>query len=55
MLGFSEKEVGHWTFKKWVTLFDYYKRFHNFKMNKNLFKLEPTEEEKLKSYEWFDD
>jgi len=55
ILGFSEKEVGHWTYKKWDKLYEYYKRFHNFKVKKMLYELEPTEQEKLESLEWFTD
>ena len=55
LLGFTEKEVGHMTFYKWNKLYEYYKRFYNFKINKGLFEVEPTEEEKLESLEWFKD
>ena len=55
ILGFSEKEVGHWTYKKWGKLSDYYKRFYNFKTKKMLYELEPTEEVQMESLEWFND
>lgn len=29
MLGFSEKEVGHMTIKKWMQLFNYFRTYHN--------------------------
>lgn len=55
MLGFSEREVKHWTFKKWSGLYNYYKKFHNFKVQQMLFDVEPTEEEQMESLEWFKD
>lgn len=53
MLGFSKKEVGHMTYYQWHQLFEYYKQFHNFKIQNKLFEIKPTEEEN--SYEWFKD
>ena len=38
MLGFTEKEVGHFTFKKWSLLYEHFKIYHNFKTSKQLFK-----------------
>nr|DAH98301.1 MAG TPA: hypothetical protein [Caudoviricetes sp.] len=32
MLGFSEREIGHFTLKKWFLLFEHYKKYHNFKV-----------------------
>ena len=59
MLGYNEKEVGHWTFNKWKKLYDYFKKFHNFKVQEKLFEIEndSTEEveENYESYEWFTD
>lgn len=55
MLGFREKEVKHWTFHKWAKMYEYYKRFHNFKTKQMLFDVEPTEEEQMESLEWFKD
>jgi hypothetical protein len=46
-LGFTEREVGHFTLKKWFALFEHYKKYHNFKVNGGAFKTEKTEEEKL--------
>lgn len=55
ILGFRESEVKHWTFNKWTKLYEYYKRFHNFKTKQMLFDIEPTEEEQMESLEWFKD
>ena len=59
MLGYNEKEVGHWTFNKWKKLYEYFKKFHNFKVQEKLFEIEndSTEEveENYESYEWFTD
>lgn len=55
LLGFTEKEVGHFTFLKWNQLYEYYKRFYNFKTNKYLFKIDLNSEELEESYEWFKD
>jgi len=33
MLGFTEREVGHFTLKKWFLLFEQYKKYHNFKVS----------------------
>lgn len=55
LLGFSEREVGHWTYKKWNGMFGWFQRWHNFKANNNTFKLEPSEEEIMESNEWFKD
>ena len=38
MLGFTEKEIGHFTFKKWSLLYEHFKIYHNFKTSKQLFK-----------------
>ena len=40
MLGFKEKEVGHFTLKKWNLLFNHFKKYHNFKTKGGLFKEE---------------
>ena len=44
MLGFTEKEVGHFTFKKWDLLYTHFKTYHNFCISKQLFaeKEKPT-------------
>ena len=55
LLGFSEKEVGRMTYKKWKRLFDYFKKFHNFKVKKELFDIDIENEVLEQSYEWFDD
>lgn len=51
MLGYTEKEVGHFTLKKWSKLYEYFKIFHDFETKKCLFK--PDTEEN--SDEWFKD
>lgn len=51
MLGYTEKEVGHFTLKKWSKLYEYFKIFHDFETKKCLF--EPDTEEN--SDEWFKD
>ena len=38
MLGFTEKEIGHFTFKKWSLLYEHFKIYYNFKTSKQLFK-----------------
>jgi hypothetical protein len=40
MLGFSEKEVGHFTLKKWVSLYAEYRKYHNFKAKGYIFREE---------------
>ena len=59
MLGYTEKEVGHWTFNKCNKLYDYFKKFHNFKVQEKLFDIENDSseevEENYESYEWFTD
>lgn len=42
MLGFTENEVGHFTFKKWTLLYEHFKCYHNFFMKQALFKEEKT-------------
>lgn len=39
--GYREIEVGHMYLRKWVELFDVYKRIHNMKMNRGMYKTEP--------------
>jgi hypothetical protein len=41
LLGFSEKEVGHFTVKKWLMLFEHYQKHHNFKAKGYIYKIEP--------------
>jgi hypothetical protein len=38
LFGFSEREVGHFTIKKWVLLYEQYKKHHNFKAKGCVFK-----------------
>jgi len=52
MLGFTEREVGHMTLKKWNLLFNHFKKYHNFKMKGGLFK---EEKELSQSDEWLKD
>ena len=42
MLGFTEKEVGHFTIKKWNLLYEHFKCYHNFCTKQGLFKEERT-------------
>ena len=43
--GFTEKEVGHFTIKKWLILFEQYKKHHNFKAKGYIFKEESSQVE----------
>ena len=54
LLGYTEREVGHFTFKKWNKLYEYYKKFHDFETKKYLFYENPSSEEES-SDEWFTD
>ena len=38
MLGFTEKEVGHMTLKKWSLLYKHFRAYHNFCTQQQLFK-----------------
>ncbi len=38
MLGFTEKEVGHMTLKKWNLLYKHFRAYHNFCVQQQLFK-----------------
>ena len=38
MLGFTEKEVSRFTFKKWSLLYEHFKIYHNFCIKQCLFK-----------------
>ncbi len=40
MLGFTEKEVGHMTIRKWSLLYNHFKIYHNFCTKQGLFKEE---------------
>lgn len=40
MLGFTEKEVGHMTIKKWSLLYKHFRKYHNFCVKQGLFKEE---------------
>ncbi len=46
MLGFTEKEVGYFTFKKWTLLYKHFKCCHNFFMKQALFKEEKSHSSK---------
>lgn len=50
-LGFSEREVGHMTIKKWLQLYEHYRKYHNFKAKNYLFK----EEKSKPDEEWLPD
>lgn len=52
MLGFTEREVGHFTFKKWNVLYKHFRAYHNFCTNKQLFKEENSQQT---SDEWLPD
>ena len=53
MLGYTEKEVGHFTLRKWSKLYEYFKMFHDFETKKCLFNAKEDNEEN--SNEWFKD
>jgi hypothetical protein len=38
MLGFTEREVGHMTLKKWSLLYKHFRAYHNFCVQQQLFK-----------------
>ena len=38
MLGFTEKEVGHMTLRKWSLLYKHFRAYHNFCTQQQLFK-----------------
>ena len=42
MLGFTEREVGHFTLKKWSLLYKNFRSYHNFCIKQGLFKEETT-------------
>ena len=44
-MGFSEKEIGHMTPKKYNLLAESYKKFYNFKAQNQLFKDENSNDE----------
>lgn len=44
MLGFTEREVGHFTLKKWSLLYKHFRVYHNFCIGQQLFKEEKTSE-----------
>ena len=53
MLGFTEKEVGRFTFKKWSLLYEHFKIYHNFCTKQCLFKeLKPESVYHQSSDEW---
>ena len=51
MLGFAEREVGHFTLRKWSFLYKHFRAYHNFCTANQLFKEEkatsPTSDEWL--------
>ena len=51
MLGFTEKEVGRFTFKKWSLLYEHFKIYHNFCIKQCLFKEEEKTTHQI-SDEW---
>ncbi len=42
MLGFTEREVGHFSLKKWLLLYKHFRLYHNFCTANQLFKEEKT-------------
>lgn len=50
MLGFTEKEVGHMTLRKWSRLYKHFRAYHNFCIQQQLFKDEEVTE--LDNEEW---
>ena len=52
MLGFTEREVGHFTLKKWSLLYKHFRMYHNFCIRQGLFK---EEKEVSSSDEWLKD
>lgn len=42
MLGFTEREVGHMTLKKWNLLYEHFRTYHNFCTSQQIFKEEPV-------------
>lgn len=53
MLGFTEREIGHMTFKKWKLLYEHFQRYHNFKTQGNIFRVQ--REQKQTSEQWIPD
>ncbi len=53
MLGFTEREVGHFTLKKWLLLYKHFKMYHNFCTANQLFKEEQATQST--SDEWLPD
>jgi hypothetical protein len=43
LLKFTSKEVGHMTLKDWFSLFEHYRKYHNFKVKGGLYKLERSQ------------
>lgn len=54
MLGFTEREVGHMTLKKWSLLYKHFRAYHNFCIKQQLFREEP-EAGTSSSDEWLPD
>ena len=53
MLGFTEREVGHMTLKKWNLLYKHFRIYHNFCTQQQLFKEEKVQAST--SDEWLPD
>ncbi len=54
MLGFTEREVGHMTLKKWSLLYKHFRAYHNFRIKQQLFREEPAADNSI-SDEWLPD
>ena len=54
LLGFTEREVGHMTLKKWSLLYKHFRVYHNFCTRQQLFK-EEFEDAASSSDEWLPD
>lgn len=52
MLGFAEREVGHFTLRKWSFLYKHFRAYHNFCISRQMFR---EEKEINSSDEWIKD
>lgn len=52
MLGFTEREVGHFTLRKWSLLYRHFRNYHNFCTKQGLFKEEKTTSAHSNNDEW---
>lgn len=52
MLGFTEREVGHFTLRKWSFLYTHFRIYHNFCVSQQLFKEEKTTIAHSNNDEW---